>query len=277
MMRLLRNELLKLFARKRTYIGFGAFLVLEVLFVLLLQLPASQRSFRRMLESQGAAFDEYFSAVTMAVLVLAFSTVLRSIYIALVAGDIVAKEAEDGTLRMMLCRPVSRPRLILAKAGACFIYTAVFILFIGVTTLLAGRCVRPHGSLFVMERMESVFGIFDPGEALVRYALGIGLLALVSQTIAALAFMFSCFNIKPAAATVLSLSVLLVDLVLRTTRYFESLEPYWISKHMMCWVHAFDQHPPWEQIAASLVYLVAFNLSCVLVGGLHFVQRDFKS
>ena len=43
----LRGELWKLFARKRTYIGFGAFFVLEGVILILFQLPKVQRSWRQ--------------------------------------------------------------------------------------------------------------------------------------------------------------------------------------------------------------------------------------
>ena len=49
-LRQLRGELWKLFARKRTYIGFGAFLALEILILLIFQLPKVQRSWRQIIE-----------------------------------------------------------------------------------------------------------------------------------------------------------------------------------------------------------------------------------
>jgi ABC-2 type transport system permease protein len=278
MIRLFRNELIKLFARKRTYIGFGAFVVLELVFLLLLRLPGSQRGLRRVLERQGAVFDEYFTGVTLAYLVVAATIfLLGSIYIALVSGDVVAKEVEDGTMRMMLCRPVARWRILAAKWMASAVYTAVLVAFIGATTLLMGLVAQGWGRVFVFSPMEGVMAFHDPWPGLGRYALGIGVLALTCQTIMAIGFCFSCFNIKPAAATILTLSVMLVDLVLRGTRYFESMEPWYLSGHMSVWVHAFAERIPWWRIAGSLVHLGAVMASVTLVGALHFVRRDFKN
>jgi hypothetical protein len=62
----LRGELRKLFGRKRTYIGFGAFLLIEILILILLQLPKVQRSFRHMIERSGYIFEDYFSGTTLA-------------------------------------------------------------------------------------------------------------------------------------------------------------------------------------------------------------------
>src|SRR2546430_2156688 len=104
-LRQFRGELLKMFARKRTWIGFGAFCGLELIIITLLQTRSVQRGFREFLEHNGAVFEEYFGGLTLAFDVMALTVVLLgALYLALVAGDIVGKEVEDGTMRMTLCR-----------------------------------------------------------------------------------------------------------------------------------------------------------------------------
>src|SRR5215218_266157 len=105
----LRGELVKLFARKRTYIGFGAYIVLEIIILALFQIPKVRRTFPgRAIAQLGGAFDEYFSGQTLALIMLLATFTLTMLYLALVGGDVVAKEVEEGTMRMALCRPVSR-------------------------------------------------------------------------------------------------------------------------------------------------------------------------
>src|SRR5438045_1844235 len=111
--RQLRAELHKLFARKRTYIGFSAFVFIEILALGVLQLPRTQRTMRMFIEANGYEFGEYYSGLTLAFIILSATLVIiGSLYLALVSGDVVAKEIEDGTMRMMLCRPVSRLRVV---------------------------------------------------------------------------------------------------------------------------------------------------------------------
>src|SRR5438093_667969 len=118
----LGNELKKLFARKRTYIGFGAFLLIECAILFLLNLPKPRASFRHLIEQNGYAFEQYFSGLTLAMMMLMWTTLLLgALYLALVAGDVVSKEVEEGTMRMMLCRPVSRRRIGALKYIACVI------------------------------------------------------------------------------------------------------------------------------------------------------------
>src|SRR6266849_2327123 len=127
----LRNELWKLFGKKRTYIGFGAFLLAQNGMLLVLRLNHWQREVERLLEGNGYLAQDYVSALTVAVLML-FPQILflMPLYAALVGGDLVAKEAEDGTLRMILSRPISRFQLLLVKwlAGVLFSVSLVIVL-----------------------------------------------------------------------------------------------------------------------------------------------------
>ena len=66
----LRGELRKLFSRKRTYIGFGAFLVLEVTVLLLLQMPAAKGSMKRLIDGAGYDGASYLSGLTLAFMIM---------------------------------------------------------------------------------------------------------------------------------------------------------------------------------------------------------------
>src|SRR5580700_7709677 len=112
----LRNELWKLFGKKRTYIGFGAFVASQSVMLLMFRFTKWERQMEAVLAGNGYLAEGYVSALSVAFLMLIPQILLlMPLYAALVGGDLVAKEAEDGTLRMILCRPVSRFRLLLAK------------------------------------------------------------------------------------------------------------------------------------------------------------------
>src|SRR4030095_7996364 len=128
----LRNELWKLFGKKRTYIGFAMFLLAQNVMLLVCRFSRWQSDVERLLEGNGYFASGYISALTVAVIMLIPQVVLlMPLYATLVGGDLVAKEAEDGTLRMILCRPVSRVRLLLLKWLAGVIYSAVLVLVLG--------------------------------------------------------------------------------------------------------------------------------------------------
>jgi ABC-2 type transport system permease protein len=273
----LGGELQKLFGRKRTYIGFGAFLLIEILILILLQLPKVQRSFRHMIERSGYVFEQYFSGTTLAFEMLRWTIFfLGALYLALVAGDVVSKEVEEGTMRMILCRPIARWRVLIVKYLACVIYTFALIFFIGLTALLAGLLRQGTGGLFVFAPVEGVFALFDFGEGLKRYLGALPLLSLSLLSISSLGFMLSCFNMKPAAATIVTLSIFFVDVIFRNIPYFESLKQWFFTGHMATWLNIFQTHIPVAQMIEDYAYLLAADLTLVVIGVVNFQQRDLK-
>lgn len=272
------DECFKLFARRRTYIGFGAFVVLQGLILALLQHPKARDSVATLLEQNGLGFDDHYRGLTLGIVVIAFSfTFLGGLYVALVAGDIVAKEVEDGTMRMVLARPIGRVRLLLIKFAACVGYTLVLVWFLGVTAVTFASLYRGGlGQLFIFFPDEELFAFYDTGEGLWRYARSIACLSYATLTIAALGFMFSCFRMKPAAATILTLSVLFVDVVLMNLPYFAELRHWFMSYHIGFWVRTYHAVPPWPAIAESVAWLTGLIATFVVVGVTHFAGRDLK-
>ncbi|HVE17216.1 MAG TPA: ABC transporter permease, partial [Chthoniobacterales bacterium] len=209
--------------------------------------------------------------------ILARITLVGALYLAVVAGDVVSKEIEDGTMRMMLCRPVSRLRIVLVKALATVVYTFALIGFIGVTALLSGLIYGGTGGLFAFAPLEKLFALYDFGPGLVRYASAIPLLGLSLLTISALGFFFSCLPMKPAAATILTLSIFFVDTILKSIPYFESIREWFLTARMSAWLHVFEYQIPWERITEDYIWLLAIDVTLFTLGWVAFQQRDFKS
>jgi ABC-2 type transport system permease protein len=274
----LRGELWKLFARKRTYIGFGAFFGLEVVVLILFQLPKVQRSWRHIIEQAGYEFEGYFSGLTLAFQVLYWTVfLLGGLYIALIGGDIVAKEVEDGTMRMTLCRPVSRLRLLTVKYVASLIYTGALTFFIGISALTVGLLREGVGGFFAFQPLQKLFVLYDFTPGLQRYLFSLPLLALTLVSVTSLAFMLSCFNMKPAAATICTLTYITTDNIFRNIPYFESLKPWFITSHIETWYNVYRSPVPWVQLIEDLTYLAAVDITFVIIGVVAFSVRDFKS
>jgi len=274
----MRNELHKLFARKRTYLGFAAFVAVEILLLLLLNLPKPKAGFRKLIEQNGYGFDQYFSGATLGLLMLMWTTfLLGALYLALVAGDVVAKEVEDGTLRMILCRPISRLRVGFLKYAACVLYTFALTFFIGITALVAGLLYCGWGGLFAIAPLEQLLAMHEAWPGLWRYLGALPLLGFGLVSITSLGFLFSCCEMKPAAATILTLSIFFFDSIFRSIPYFESLRGWFMTSHMTLWLRVFEYHIPWWRIAEDVTWLGALNVTFALVGLAILQQRDFKA
>jgi len=273
----LKNELWKLFGKKRTYIGFGAFLLSQNAMLLLFRFTRWQEDMQRMLAGNGYVAAEFVSALTVSVIMLIPQIVLlMPLYASLVGGDLVAKEAEDGTLRMILSRPVSRVRLLLAKWAAGMVFCAVLVIVLGGTALLFARFWFPWKGMFVFAP-GMVFNVLPAAQGLQLYAWSHVLMTVNAVVILSLAFMFSCFNMKPAAATILALSFLFLSLVLEGIPFFERYQEWFLPYHFRMWLYVFAEPAPWDRIVGSTCVLVAVASTAFLIGVAAFQARDIKS
>ncbi|MEI7729873.1 MAG: ABC transporter permease subunit [Verrucomicrobiota bacterium] len=274
----LKNELRKLFGKKRTYIGFGMFFLAQNAVSISFKLTTASQKVAKFLDDNGYFGQSFITTLTIAVIMMLLIAIfLLPLYAALVGGDLVAKEVEDGTMRMILSRPISRFRLLLVKWLAGIIFCVTLVLVLAVFGLLSARVWFPWGGMFVMAPEHNIFSLFDANAGLGRYCLAHVFLVAEAGSILTLAFMFSCFNIKPAAATILAMSIMLISFILQQIPYFRDYQNWMFTYHLNIWILIFDQHIPWWRIGQSLSLLTAFNLTFFIIGASVFHVRDVKS
>ena len=273
----LRNELWKLFGKKRTYIGFGAFLLAQTAMLLAFKYTRWQGDFERLLSGNGYLATEFISALTVAVVMLIPQIMLlMPLYATLVGGDLVAKEAEDGTLRMILSRPISRLRLLFVKWSAGIFFAFVLVLALGCVALGFARILFPWKGMFVFAPGQA-FSVLTAHDGLTRFVFSHLFLAVNASVMVSVAFMFSCFNMKPAAATILALSFLFVSVVMESIPFFDRYENWFITHHFKCWLMVFQNPIPWSQIVQSEIILTAVTVTAFIIGCTAFQVRDIKS
>ena len=273
----LKNELWKLFGKKRTYIGFGAFILAQTLMLMAFKFTRWQSDMERMLSGNGYIPIEFISALTVALVMLMPQIILlMPLYVSLVGGDLVAKETEDGTLRMILARPISRVRLLLVKWIAGIIFAVALVLALGVMAVGLASLLFPWKGLFVFIPGQA-FSVLPADVGSARFLLAHLFLAVNASAVLSIAFMFSCFNMKPAAATILALSYLFVNLVMEGIPFFDRYENWFITHHFKCWLLVFSDPIPWAQIFESETLLLAACASVFILGATAFHVRDIKS
>ena len=274
----LRNELWKLFGKKRTYIGFGAFLVAQNVMLLLFRFTRWQHHMEGLLQGNGYLASEFVSALSVAIVMLIPEVVLlMPLYAALVGGDLVAKEAEDGTLRMILTRPISRFGLLFAKWLAGVAFAIVLVVVLGIIAVGFARIWFPWKGLFVWAPEHSIYTLMSANEGFRFYLFSQSLLAVNASVVVSLAFMFSCFNMKPAAASILALSLITITRILMEIPYFHDMRHWFLAYHLDVWVLFFLDQIPWPRICESLSILAAVNISLFAIGATAFHLRDIKS
>lgn len=272
------GELLKLFARRRTYIGFAAFVALELVILLLIK-KFGMGPIQKAIAGSGQSTEYYFSALTVASMIMGFSIfLLGALFLSLVAGDIVAKEGEDGHMRLLLARPVSRFRLLLLKYLTCSCYAVFLVQFFAWSSFLLGLVLRGWGGgYFAIVPEISVVAFYDWGPGLERYALSSLYLGVSMTVISSIAFFLSCLRIKPAAATIGALTYILVDFIMRTSGFMEHYQHLLLTKHMASWGRILAENIDWPLIWRGYAVILAVNISLFTLGYAVFESRDLKS
>ena len=150
------------------------------------------------------------------------------------------------------------------------------MLVLGGTALCFARIWFPWRGLFV-SWPGMLFNVLSAGDGLKLYLWSHLFLTINASVILGLAFMFSCFNMKPAAATILALSFLFLNLVMEGIPAFEPYREWFLTYHLGAWRFVFAQPIPWERVVQSLCILLAINLTAFLIGAAAFQARDIKS
>ena len=82
---------------------------------------------------------------------------------------------------------------------------------------------------------------------------------------------------KPAAATILSLSYLFINMVMENIPFFEPYHDWFITHHFDCWLLVFRTPTPWPQILQSEAVLLGISATAFVIGSTAFHLRDIKS
>src|ERR1700733_9249177 len=114
MWKLLQIELFKIFKRPRTYIAFGA--IAAIVFLVQIALKFDGKSYiDLLLGNLEYSFDvsddlkiKFLNGYLVCFVILTTLLIQMPLLVALVAGDSIAGEANMGTLRLSLTKPVSR-------------------------------------------------------------------------------------------------------------------------------------------------------------------------
>jgi ABC-2 type transport system permease protein len=200
------------------------------------------------------------------------------ILISFVAGDQLAGEATGGTYRLILTRPVSRTRIFFAKALVTFVYTAIFVLFLGILSVGLALALLGRGDLLILGKGMSIL-ILPSADVLWRFLLAYGFAILTMSAVSSIAFFFSSFvenAIGPIIATVGFLAVLVV-LTALPVQVLDGVRPHLLTSHMDLWQNAFEDPVPWDRMRVSIGYLLAYSAVSIGAAWWVFVKKDILS
>ena len=290
---LLRIELFKIFRRPRTYIPFGA--IAAMILIIQLGLKFDGRSYLELMMSSLS--DSFFIPYNMimngylvAFVILNTLLIQVPLLVALVAGDIIAGEANMGTLRLLVIRPVSRTRLLLVKFFASVVYTVALLVWMAVLSLFLSMLL--FGTNDMMIARNTVMEQIRSSDVLWRYIAAFGYATVALSTVAALAFLLSVFadnSIGPIVSTISVVIVLTILSEMRIPLYDNTVKPWLFTSHMLAWKGFFYSQSDGQgaaipgsvenlpAILRSLVVLLVYIFGFVTAAIVSFNKKDILS
>ena len=178
--------------------------------------------------------------------------------VAVVAGDTIAGEANLGTLRYLLIRPIGRVRLLATKAASTALFCLAATAVVAVFGLLAGVVLFPVG------RVTTLSGdTLTLGSGMVRIAGAALLIGLSLLGLAAIGLFISTLTDVPVGAMAATLGVFILVGVLDALPQVRAIHPWLFTNDWQSYGDLLRTHVQWASIVHNLlrqgIYVVVFG------------------
>ncbi len=260
-----RWELTKLRYQKRTYLGLGAAAVVPIFFVLAIH-------FQRHRGGGDFAFSSYLdrSGLAVPLVLLLFGAIwMFPLITALVAGDIVASEDHNGTLKTVLTRSLERHQIFLGKALTAVTYAVVAIFLSGSVAVVAGTIQSGFNSL---QSLSGTIVSAPKSLELVYVSLLVYLMPIL--TIVAIGLMLSAITRNSAAAVVGTLMISLLFQLIGILPGMSGTQPYLLSTQFNAWQGFLRTPTDWAPVIRAAWVCAMYGIPAFAAAYLVFLRRD---
>jgi ABC-2 type transport system permease protein len=276
---MLRLEIYKIFKRPRTYISFA--IIAAIAFVIQLAMYVDGKSFvdfamqgiSEQFDLQGNILNGYL----VTYIVLQSLLIHIPLLVALVAGDALAGEANLGTLRLLLTKPISRTKLVLVKFTASIFYTFLLLIWLAVVALALSLFLFGEGDMINMKSDVMVMLLKD--DIMWRYLAAFGFAALAMMSVAAMSIFLSVFADNSIGPIIGTMGIIIVLTILSNLELplFTAIKPYLLTTHMIGWKGFFDNPVHYGAITHSALVLIVYSVLFITATIVVFNRKDIQS
>jgi len=271
-------ELLKIFSKGRSYIGFGAITILVpiVQAAMYSEGEAYFGLFTQGLQQQFSFTGTFLNGYLIAFVVLQSLLVHVPLLVTLVAGDMLAGEATGGTYRLLFSRPVSRHTIVLAKYSAALLYTIGLIAWMSLLSMGLSLLLFGSGELFIV---SSSITVLQKEDILWRfgYAYLFGILSM--STVASIAFMFSALVENSIGPIAMTMAIIIVFTIISAldAGFIKDVKYLLFTNHLISWRLFFEETVPVDRILLSTWVLGGHSIASLLIALFVIVKKDILS
>jgi ABC-2 type transport system permease protein len=243
MWNLLQIELFKISKRPRTYIAFAA--IAAIVFIFQFAFKADGQSYMNlMLQSVKDSFEfERTKAINgyfMCYIILNTLLVQLPILVALIAADSISGEANMGTLRLLITKPISRTQLIIVKFAAATIFTILLLVWMAITSLFFSLFIFGADDMLIFRSKgdESQILLISQDDVMWRYLAAFAYATVALTVIVALSLFLSIFadnSIGPIIATVCIVLVCTIISNINVPIIDKNVRPFLFTSYLVGW------------------------------------------
>jgi ABC-2 type transport system permease protein len=261
-----RWELRKLVSQKRTYLGLALVVILPLFFVVFQNV---HQRHDRGAENIFAAQITQSGLATPVLMLLFLSVFMLPLAAALVAGDIVATEDGNGTLKTILTRSVNRGQVFAAKAFAALTYATIAVFLSAAVATVAGiaswgfRSVRTFSGTTV-----------SASEALLLVFASNAIYLIPLLTVAAIGVLLSTVTRNSAAAVVGTIGFVILLFIVAQIPGLEGVKPYLLTEQFENWHGLLRTPTDWAPIGHSAWVCALYGVPALFAAYLVFLRRD---
>jgi ABC-2 type transport system permease protein len=266
-------ELQKMLRRPRTWVIIGMLVALPTLVAILLAVtdlgprPGTGPPFLSAVLNDGTLFPLAALGVVL--------PLFLPIAVAVLGGDAIAGEAQTGTLRYLLVRPVGRGHLLVAKLVTVVAFVLLSVLVVAAVSSVEGRLLL--GQAPASGTVSFSGSTLTQQQLVGRTALALGYVVVSMLGVAAVALFFSTTTTSSVGAALGTIGLLVASTVLLGLDAAEVLHPYLPTRYWLSFVDLFRDPILWDNVGRGLGVQLAYLVVFTLAAWANFSTMDIKS
>lgn len=267
----LLSELRLIAVRRRNQVGLAALATVPVVVAVAMKVAAPDGPRR----GQGPDFFSQILGNGFFVALAALGvelTLFLPIAVAMLAGDAVAGEANQGTLRYLLTVPVGRTRLLAVKYAGIVVGAFAAPLAVAVSGLVVGLLLFGGGDVTTLS--GSQIGL---GPAMLRLLLVCLYLGVCLSALGALGLFLSTVTEQPMGATIALTMLTVASIVLGQIPQLDWLHPYLLTRHWTDFGELLRDPVSPSALTPGLLSAGAYILVFLSAAWARFAGRDVTS
>jgi ABC-2 type transport system permease protein len=270
------NELIKIAAKPRSYIGIGALTLIAGIILFAMRIDGNSfishviQPFQQSLSFEGKVLNGNL----IAYLILQMLIIHVPLLVVLVTGDLISGEGAMGTIRLLASKPISRRSILFSKYLAGCAYTFIMLVWLMILALFVGKLMFGTGDLMVLNSDGLI--VFPENDITWRFVCGFSLAFLSLVMVATLSLTLSCFSDNSIGPIVSTMAVIILFTIISNlpVPVLEKIQPYLFTNHMIAWRYFFEDPIPTGNILHSIEILLTHIVVLLGIAWYKFNKKD---